>query len=203
MINSAKVYWCDNYDFACEKLLPFLSEKRLEKYNRLRSGKDKMNCAGTYMLLLRGLRDAGVEENELVYTDSGKPYIRGNPVFFNLSHTENGFACAVDSKEIGVDIQKIVTPRELMLKKFCTDKERRIVADSSEDFTKLWTLKESIIKKKGESIARYGSYEFDSLDSDFYAYGCHFMTVREEDKIISVCGEFEKIEFIKVKPTEL
>lgn len=203
MMNSAKVYYCSEYSFECEKFLDLLPEERLKKYNRLRFEKDKKNCVGAYLLLLRGLKDFGVEEFELEYSSTGKPYIKGTPVYFNLSHSKNGFVCAVDEKEIGVDIQEIVTPKETTINKVCTFGERELVNGSDLNFTRLWTLKESVIKKKGETISQYSKYEFPIIGKDIDAYGNHFVSFDCEDSVITACGEFVEIELIKIKSAEL
>ncbi len=197
-----KVYYCNGYDFDCEKFLHLLPCERVEKYHRLRFEKDKKNCVGTYLLLLKALKEYGVEKFVLGYTETGKPYIKDNPVYFSFSHSKNGFVCVVSQKEIGADIQETVTPRETTLKKICTEKEKSLAAEDDVAFTRLWTLKESIIKRNGATIADYGKYEFATGEKDFYAYGNHFVSLTEEDFVITVCGEFEKAEFIKVKPTE-
>ncbi len=198
-----KVYYCSDYDFDCERYLHLLPPERVEKYHRLRFEKDKKNCVGVYLLLLKALEEYGVEELSLGYTKTGKPYIKGHPVCFNFSHSKNGFVCAVSKKEIGADIQEIAAPRETTLRKICTINEQRLAERDSVAFTRLWTHKESIIKKNGATIADYGKYEFATDENDFYAYGNHFVSLIEDDFVITVCGEFEKAEFIKVKPTEL
>lgn len=197
-----KVYYCNGYDFDCEKFLHLLPCERVEKYHRLRFEKDKKNCVGTYLLLLKALKEYGVEKFVLGYTETGKPYIKDNPVYFNFSHSKNGFVCAVSQKEIGADIQEVVKPKKTTLEKACTEKEKNLAAEDDVAFTRLWTLKESIIKRNGATIADYGKYEFATDEKDFYAYGNHFVSLIEEDFVITVCGEFEKAEFIKVKPTE-
>lgn len=198
-----KVYYCNDYDFDCESRLHLLPSERVEKYHRLRFEKDKKNCVGVYLLLLKALEEYGIREFLFNYTETGKPYIKGNPICFSFSHSKNGFACAVSQKEIGADIQEIVTPREATLRKICTEKEKNLAANNSVAFTRLWTLKESIIKKNGTTIADYGKYEFATDEKDFYAYRNHFISLIESDFVITVCGEFEKAEFIKVKPTEI
>lgn len=197
-----KVYYCNEYNFDCEKLLYLLPEERAEKYHRLRFEKDKKNCVGVYLLLIKALKEYGVDEFTLGYTETGKPYIKGNPLYFNFSHSKNGFACAVSKKEIGADIQEIVTPKEATLKKVCTEKELPFAAKDKVGFTRLWTLKESIIKKSGGTIADCGKYEFATDEKDFYAYGNRFVSLVEDDFVLTVCGEYDKAEFIKVKPTE-
>lgn len=202
-MKAAKLYYCDDYSFDCESFLNFLPEERLQKYERLRFEKDKKNCVGTYMLLRRALMDAGYELYGILTTDTGKPYIEGNPVCFSLSHGENGFVCAVHSKGIGVDIQEIVAPRKATVDRICAPEELDAIGDSNLNFTKLWTYKESIIKQKGETLSEHKKYVFSKIDSDFYCHGSHFVSYEVGNNVITVCGDFADCEFVKIKPAEL
>ncbi|MBQ8227760.1 MAG: 4'-phosphopantetheinyl transferase superfamily protein [Clostridia bacterium] len=203
MTNCAVIYYCNDYDFECEKFLSLLPTERLEKYHRIKLERDKKNCVGAYLLLLKGLKDFGIDGFELEYGENGKPYIKGNPVYFNLSHSKNGFACALDVRKIGVDFQEIVIPRDTTVKKVCSQSELKAVSNNSIAFTRLWTLKESVIKKNGETIADYGKYEFPIIGEDFCAYGNHFISFVYENSVISVCGEFPDYKIQKIKSTEL
>lgn len=202
MIKTARIYYCDDYDFECESFLKLLPRGRFEKYHRLQTEKDKKNCVGVYLLLCKALKEAGVEDFKIVTTETGKPYLEGSPLHISLSHSKKGFACAVDSGEIGVDIQEIVCPKPATLEKACTVAERTVAGNDDSAFTKLWTYKESIIKKRGETLSRYKDYSFSSVDDDFFSYGCHFVSRKDAENIITVCGEFSEYEFIKVKSTE-
>ncbi len=199
----ARIYYCDDYSFDYESLSLLLPEERFARYSSLRFEKDRKNCVGAYLLLLKGMKEYGVSDFRLKYTETGKPYAEDAPVFFNMSHCKNGFACAFSENEIGVDIQEIITPKDLTLKKVCTENEKKAIAGSDIVFTKLWTLKESIIKKEALTLSAYGRYEFSCSENDFYAYGNHFVSLQEKGFVITVCGEFDKAEFIKIKSTEL
>ncbi len=201
-MNKARLYYCNNYSFDCEKYLCLLPKERLEKYHRLKFENDKKNCVGAYILLLHALKEQGVENFEIAFSEMGKPYIKGNLINFNLSHCKKGFVCAVDIREIGVDIQEVSLPKEITLNRACSPKEREAINGSDVEFTRLWTLKESVIKKNGESIAKYAEYEFPKIEKDFYAYNSHFVSFDENDSVISVCGEFKEIEIIKMQSFE-
>ncbi len=203
MMTKTTVYYCNDYNFNCEDFLHLLPESRVEKYNRLRFEKDKKNCVGAYLLFLYGLREYGVSDFEIGYYPEGKPFIKGDPVYFNISHGDEGFVCALSKKAVGVDIQHIVTPKEAMFKKVCSTKESETVNGKDELFTRLWTLKESIIKKNGETIGSYGKYEFSIISEDFFAYGSHFVSLKKENSVITLCGEFTEYEFKQIKITEL
>lgn len=201
-MKNAQLYYCNDYDFECEKYLHLLPKERAEKYHRLKFEIDRKNCVGAYLLLLHALKKQGIEDFSICVSESGKPYIEGNPIYFNLSHGKKGFVCAVCENEIGADIQEITAPKEPMFRRVCSEKERDAVNGDDVNFTRLWTLKESIIKKNGETIAKYAQYEFPEIQEEFYAYGDHFVSFADEYSVITACGEFEKIEFIKVESAE-
>lgn len=204
-MKEALLLFCDDYSFQDEKYLHLLPEKRLEQYHRLKDEKAKKNCILAYLLLSAGLKKNGVAKFDLSYSENEKPYIKNSEIFFNISHTDNGVACAFDSREIGVDIQALKLPSERLLKKACSEQELEIIlkqGDISKSFTKLWTFKESIIKKRGGRLMDYSKYEFDQLQSDFYKYGEHFVCFEIENKIITACGSFEKLKLKKIKDAQ-
>ena len=50
---------------------------------------------------------AGKDARELlVYGPHGKPFLKGNPFYFNLSHSGGIVACAVQTCEVGLDVEK-------------------------------------------------------------------------------------------------
>ncbi len=198
----AQLYYCNDYTLEPEKYLSLLPRERAEKFYRLRRETDRKNCVGAYLLLLKGLQEKGIDDFEIVISQNGKPYIKNNPVYFSISHCKNGYVCAISETEIGADIQDIILPGKAMIKKVCSDTEKWAEAGSAE-FTRLWTFKESVIKMKGETIGSYKDYVFSDEPDDFYAYGSHFASFVEDESVVTVCGKFDEIEFIKLKSAEL
>ncbi len=79
--------------------------------------------------------------------ENGKPYLAGNPLSFNLSHSGNLTALAIAQEEIGLDVQlRDGRPRKAILR-------RLTPAERQEDFFKVWTAKESYIKYRGQTLA--------------------------------------------------
>lgn len=196
-MNNAKLYICRDYEFDPLALLPSLPKERAEKVCRLKMQKDKKNCAGAYILLKYALKQEGIGNFEIRIGQNGKPYIKDIPLFFNLSHTNCGFICAVSQSEIGADIQVIKEPSGSLLKRVCSEKELQKVTNAenpAREFTRLWTLKEAAIKKNAGVLADYAKYEFSEDETDFYKYGAHFVSFETNDCVIGLCGEFEKIE---------
>lgn len=111
-------------------------------------------------LLDEVLRLNGVSNYELEYNEYGKPYLVGNPLFFNLSHSGEYTACVISDKEVGIDIQK-VGMKEHAMRKVCTAEELASIK-TAEDFTRIWTIKESYAKANGMGVS-FGLKNIDSL----------------------------------------
>lgn len=205
-MSNAKLYFCRDYAFEPSDFYSLLSKERADKAQRLRLAKDKKNCVGAYLLLKYALKKEGIEQFEVFIGQNGKPYLKNVPLFFNISHTDSGFVCAVSESEVGVDIQSKKEPTDRMVKKICSPKEYdRIISSKSfaDDFIRLWTLKESVIKKNAGILADYEKYEFTQGDTDFYKFGLHFISFETDDAIISLCGEFEKAELFNLSFCEI
>lgn len=201
-MKNAVIYYCNDYGFEAEKYLHLLPSERVEKFHRYKKEKDRKNCVGSYLLLLKALEKEGISDFELGYSESGKPYIKNHPVEFSISHCEKGFICAVNNGKIGADIQNIVSPKEATVRKVCGEEEKWATLNDA-SFTRLWTFKESIIKMKGETIGKYKDYVFPENKNDFYLYGSHFVSFEEDASVITVCGDFDKIKSVKIKSAEL
>lgn len=88
--------------------------------------------------------------------DYGKPYLKGYEALqFNLSHCEGYLAIALSEKPIGIDIEKIRSVKEGVMKKVLTEKEFSSAIKDKEPmkaFCSYWTLKESYLKYRGEGF---------------------------------------------------
>lgn len=87
-----------------------------------------------------------IKDYLIEYNKNGKPYLKDNKVFFNISHDQNKVVFIFDAKPIGIDIQ-FFRKVPASLKKFlkyenCSDKKMVI----------FFSQKEAIIKLLGESL---------------------------------------------------
>jgi 4'-phosphopantetheinyl transferase len=112
-------------------------------------------CHGILRMLLS--EKLGCEPESLVFSEglNGKPFIEGNKLFFNLSHTKELCAIAItDNREVGVDIETIKdnTDYEDISEYFCSKDEQQQIKESInplEKFFLFWTRKESLLKAIG------------------------------------------------------
>ncbi len=97
------------------------------------------------------------EEIKFSYNKYGKPKIDHLGYHFNISHSGEYVFCGIDEAEIGIDIEKM-KEIDMGISKyvFTKDELKFLGKDSSklnDTFYRLWVMKESIIKAKGEGFS--------------------------------------------------
>lgn len=96
---------------------------------------------------------------ELARSGEGKPFFPGRAdLHFNLSHSGNLALCALDGSPVGADIQAVRRWRPSLPRRVCTGEELAWLEaqpDFWPAFTRLWALKESRIKQRGQGWPRF------------------------------------------------
>ncbi len=94
-----------------------------------------------------------------IYGPNGKPGIKGDPLYFSISHTGNSFSFAIsDQFHIGIDLEEINRNInfESIIRRFFSVKEGEYILNSGgksrERFFLLWTRKEALLKAIGTGI---------------------------------------------------
>lgn len=182
-------------------LMPTERQKRAARYIK---NEDKYLNVAAFALLSYALDLYGykIGDYELVIAEGGKPYLKNCPLKFNLSHTKNSVACALSQGEIGVDIQHKNIEYRRVMHRVCCENEINMISASknpADDFTKLWTLKESCVKCTGEGIsANMQSFDFSSIvqSGGGNLMGYEFSVLDVGECAISVCSS-TPIESIK------
>lgn len=88
----------------------------------------------------------------------GKPYLADASCHFNLTHSENVAALAVDSQDLGLDVEDRTRRVEYLAlgKRFFAPpeaKELERTADPRHFFFEIWTAKEAYIKALGDGLS--------------------------------------------------
>jgi len=137
---------------------------------------------------------------QLCFNSYGKPYLDNRPdIFFNISHSGNYVLCAFGDENVGCDVEIINTYNDKVVNRFFTVSEQKVLNSSNKkdvDFTRLWTLKESVLKFTGSGVGGgLSSYDFSEYvqKDDFNAYGLNFKVIESSDKIISICSQGNRI----------
>ena len=141
-----------------EAVLPLLSEQRQELALKFKHEQGRKTCAAAYLLLCEALRkEYGIIEKPVFeYGEHGKPFIIGHPeIHFNLSHCREAAICVISDRPVGVDIESIREYKESLVRYTMNDSEVMRITRSSYpalEFTRLWTMKEAVLKCSGEGI---------------------------------------------------
>jgi phosphopantetheinyl transferase len=137
-----------------------------------------------YSLLDKMLNDEGLLKYEILRTENGKPYIMGQPLHFNISHTDGLVAVCISDTPVGIDCERVDFSFESRIKDFSnryfTENEISLIeknAYSPSCFFEIWTKKEAMIKRDGLN----GSY-LKKLDSTKQS----FETIKIGEYIISI-----------------
>ena len=133
------------------------------KFNKKISPMDKKNML--FRAFSHYKKTGNIDENcdlitlKIFKTEKGKPYIENNHMYFNISHSENLWICAIWRRDVGIDVQvkkkidfmkfasRYFTRNEIEFLKEC-DSDKKL----KKEFYRIWTMKEAIVKLNGESI---------------------------------------------------
>jgi len=136
--------------------------------------------------------------------ENGKPYIKNSPLHFNLSHSGDFVFCLCGTEKVGCDIQTRCEYKEKVAKRFFTENEYKFLCESDEkelDFTRIWTMKESILKYNGDGISggldAYDFSDFVKKDS-FDAYGLKFRISVTGEYVMCICSETDDIKIADI-----
>ena len=143
---------------------------RKERCDRFRHKQDSQRCITGYALLVAALRslsfDTIMRGWELTMPlripekDNGKPYLENIPVCFNISHSGQMVIVSVSSSEVGCDVERVRADALAIARRFFTEEEYGYLKDLATqtecdmEFTRLWTMKESVVKCCGDGIRR-------------------------------------------------
>lgn len=134
-------------------------------------------------LLTKVLQENYIANKEIIYNAYGKPYLKNNELYFNISHDKNITVLVTSDKEIGVDLEYL-TYRPSVVKKYFNLKEQNIIKKSRRteyDFTKIWVMKEAYVKMKGMGIT-YGLQNVDTV-----VLANKFEIIDKDDYLIAIC----------------
>ncbi|AYK27035.1 4'-phosphopantetheinyl transferase family protein [Clostridium beijerinckii] len=148
--------------------LNLISNGRKKKISRFYFMKDKIHCLLAEVLLRYALwthYNLEAEQIKFRCTDYGKPYlVDKNYIYFNLSHSCDWVMCVLGDRPLGIDVEKLKRKDLYLAKSIYSQEEYQYLLNQSQEkmlksFFKIWTLKESYVKYKGQGL----SIPFDSF----------------------------------------
>ena len=134
------------------------------------SSKEK-ECNSNRFLSIILNEEYGISDYEIIKNKNGKPYLKDNNIYFNISHKNDLIGIAVSKKEIGFDIEYIDHKKEInesVLNNYFSESERNYVNNDIEKFFEVFTKKESYIKLLGGRVAEIKYIDVFNLDCKFY-----------------------------------
>lgn len=152
MFGLLKIYYCNmaNFEHCYEDALFFLTEKRRKKAEKI-INKNEALLSTVSGLMLRKVLGVTDDEN-FEFNEHGKPFLKNGP-FFNISHSHRYAVLAVCENEVGIDIEMRETPNERAMERCFTVEEKNYAAVSTENFLKVWTAKEAVLKLLGTGFS--------------------------------------------------
>jgi 4'-phosphopantetheinyl transferase len=180
-----------------------MPQERQEKLGRIRHQAGKCQSLGAWALADRGFRmlcGKGLAETELVYGPQGKPMLKDGGLHFSLSHSGAYALAAFAPVAIGCDIQKREEKKSGVAKRFFAEQERQRLRDG-EDFTRIWTKKESFLKLSGKGMSMDLTC-FDVFDMEKTLPFCRFAAKALPGYELAICYQYAEplsVEWISVE----
>lgn len=197
-----------------ENLRNCLSRDELSRAERFYFEEDKFTFVMSHALIrLIISKQLAIRLSDLSFeiSDYGKPYLLGNAVYFNLTHTRDAFALVL-SRDFPVGIDMESSDRNIDLESiiktyFSRNENDFILKDKSftrDRFFLLWTRKEALLKAIGTGLlenlhnievhssnnpiekAAFNSQSVETLFEEYFIYtiqpGIHYLSVAAPGK---------------------
>lgn len=130
----------------------------LVSYSDINTKKISLKAWSLLKQKLKELYNISINKDNIIYNEKGKPYLKNNNIYFNISHSKDLIAIIIDNKECGIDIEYIDYDRKidkLISKVLSTEEQKEFnnAIDKYEYFYKIWTIKEAYSKYIGTGIS--------------------------------------------------
>lgn len=136
-------------DFYCNN---FKNIKHIKSFEFFDGSLHQKESILAWSIVLKRLADKLISP-DISFHSYGKPYIKGEEYFFNISHSDGFVAVVFATQDIAVDVQYIDNKdHSNIYRRVLTEAEKSLVKNQH-DFFKLWTLKEAYFKLLGIGIS--------------------------------------------------
>lgn len=180
IVNIAAV---DSFD-SVKYLTDYISGERKNRIGKFFRDRDKIRSLVAELLLkhmIGTIYDMDMTRFKFGVEKYGKPYLIDSGLKFNISHSGDYVVCAVGDSETGVDVEKIGKTELPEIYSVFSSSEIIMVKELPPDmqadmFYRIWTLKESYVKKTGDGLHR-------SFDSFSFELSGKRICMKENDKV--------------------
>ena len=157
-----------------------ISTQRVEYAKQYHQREDYIRSLLSSALLFHALDKYGIDKKDIIIEKSprGKPFLKNfKNIDFNITHSGDWVACAIDSNSIGIDIEQIKDIDLTDFKEILTNKETDYIDKKLENFYQIWTLKESFLKALGIGVYKpLSSFTIQPYDK-------HYARVFQDDNV--------------------
>ena len=110
-----------------------IPKNKRDKINKIKNSNARKRSIVGEILLSKLLTKNNLSYDNLEYyiNDYGKPYLKNNNLFFNISHSFDYVIAIVSEKEIGIDIEKLRKTSLNTIHQFATKKEQDYILSSN------------------------------------------------------------------------
>lgn len=155
----------------------------------------RQSLGGLY--LLNALGAVGT----LRYEASGKPRLFDATLDFSITHTDRLVLCALNQRtdgtapRVGLDAESIKRSKDLPIEKlvvrwFAKSEQAQYQGDASaENFTRIWTRKEALVKYHGEGLSALHASDTVAAEKS----GIRFTEYRIGNVLITLCHTEETV----------
>ena len=198
-------------DGCFERWYAKMPASRQSRIDSLKPPATKRLSLAAGILLDTAMHDAGVDKYGIATGPNGKPYLDGHEgIFFNISHSGDLAALALSDMEIGTDIQVIRHFKDSLVNYVFNPEEISLArkidpggSDADMIYTRLWTMKEAVMKHSGLGISlepknivlKYDSGHFypvcdASVCNGYSPEGLSITEYELEGYALSVCSKY-------------
>ncbi|GHV58474.1 siderophore biosynthesis protein [Bacteroidia bacterium] len=129
------------------------------------------------------------EEKQVLYTESGKPYIVDSSCYISISHTKGYVAVALDEKQpVAIDIERISSRVENIRSRFMNEIEEQNLSKTHPVIHLLlhWSAKETLFKYLDESDIEFQSqlyiHPFEPVTGEWNECTAHETRTEQQQK---------------------
>lgn len=176
-----------------------LSAYRMKKVDKCKLVKNKAQSLGAGYLLAMLLKDRGIDEPVITYSENGhgKPYMENDEnIHFSITHSEHMVAVCMDNALCGIDIEMIRSFSPAVLNRFFSEYDKKLIENAQKQneekarliFTASWTKKEALGKLSGKGLDFEDHLQMNAFDDRYLKdNGIYIKTDKiEEDFVMSV-----------------
>lgn len=147
----------EKHQYLLDRYIKVFSEDLKNDILKYRRWQDAQLSLLGKVLLLHGLRTYyDIFETDIRVAGNKKPYLKGDPVHFNISHSKDMAACIIAEFPIGLDVEFADASINYLDFEFqMTPEEFRRIHQSQDkinSFFTYWTEKEAVIKAQGDGM---------------------------------------------------